>query len=44
MAQLLVVRHQADGDFLAMDLSRDFGASEAGGDAVRGWIGFGLSR
>ena len=29
------VRHQADADFLAMDLSGDFGGSEADGDAAR---------
>ena len=29
------VRHQADADCLAMDLSGDFGSSEAGGEAAR---------
>jgi len=37
------VRHQASADCLAMDLSGDFGDSEAGGDAAIGLIGFGLS-
>ena len=29
------VRHQASADFLAMDLSGDFGGSEADGEAAR---------
>jgi hypothetical protein len=29
------VRHQADADFLAVDLSGDFDGSEAGGEAAR---------
>jgi hypothetical protein len=38
------VRHQAGANFLAIDLSGDFGDSEAGDDAATGLIGFGLSR
>ena len=38
------VRNQAHADFLAMDLSGDFGSSEAGGDATIGLRVFGLSR
>ena len=38
------VRHQAGADFLAVVLHRDFGGSEAGGDAATDLIGFGLSR
>ena len=38
------VRHQAAADFLAVDLSGDFGGSEADDDAAIGLIGFGLSR
>ena len=37
------VRHQADADFLAMDLSGDFGGSEAAGEVMTGLIGLGLS-
>ena len=39
-----IVRHQAVADFLAVDLSGDFGGSEADGDAATGLRVLGLSR
>ena len=44
VAQLWIVRHQAVADFLAVDLSGDFGGSEADGDAATGLRVLGLSR
>jgi hypothetical protein len=38
------VRHQAHADFLAVDLSGDFGGSEADGDAATGLRVLGFRR